>query len=142
MRELAISRKGVFMKKHILFLMVVCLFALMPVLAFSQTNQNEPIRSVLIRNSTGGDIYYFFIRKTGDSDNWTEDLLDYAEVYIIEAGDIEDVFLENPLNSANRYDLLAVDDDENLFVKRNIQLSKNIVIEFTRNDMDNDFDPD
>ncbi|MDR0474630.1 MAG: hypothetical protein LBH43_13280 [Treponema sp.] len=128
-------------KKHIFGVMLVCLLVFMPGLAFSQTGPNDPIRSIIIRNSTGIDIYYFFIKQAGNSNKWSDDLLDFAEVYIIDAGDVENVYLENYLNSADRYDLLIIDDEDNVYIKRNIQLSKYLVIEFTRRDMDKSIDP-
>ena len=127
------------MNKKIGFLIIlVCLLA---VSVFSQTNQNEPIHSILIKNSTGIDVYFFYIRQTGDSNKWSEDLLDFAEVYIIDAGDVENVALKKSLNSNNRYDLLLIDDDDNVYIKRNIQLAKNLVIEFTRMDIDKSINP-
>jgi len=80
-------------KKLISLIMLVCLLTFLLVSAFSQTSQSYPISSILIRNNTGIDIYFFFIRQTGDSNKWSEDLLDYAKVYIIDAGDVENVSL-------------------------------------------------
>jgi hypothetical protein len=129
-------------KKLISLIMLACLLTFLLVSAFSQTSQSYPISSILIRNSTGIDIYFFFIRQTGDSNKWSEDLLDYAKVYIIDAGDVENVSLKYSLNSENRYDLLIIDDDDNVYIKRNVQLQKDIVIEFTRRDIDKSIDPD
>lgn len=130
------------MNKRIISLIVaVCLLIFVVISVFSQTGQNDPIHSILIRNSTGIDVYYFYIKQTGDSNIWSKDLLDFAEVYIIDAGDVENVTLEKSLNSANRYDLLLIDDDDNVYIRRNIQLERNTVIEFTRSDMDKSIDP-
>lgn len=107
----------------------------------SRASSNDPIRSLLIKNSTGIDVYFFYIRQSG-TNKWSEDLLTFSKVYIIDANDIHNVSLEKYLNSSNRYDLVLIDDDDNVYIKKNIQLAQDRIIEFKRSDLDKRIDPD
>ena len=96
------------------------------------------IHSFKVKNSTGYDGYQLHVGLSG-TNMWSDDLLDYAEVYIIDNGDTEEIRLENPLNGAIRYDLRLIrsySDGNNTYTKRNILITSNIVIEFTRADLD------
>jgi TolB-like protein len=95
----------------------------------------QNMNMIQVKNSTGIDGYYLYIRSTG-TNAWGKDLLDDAGVYIIDNGDTDVVSLENSINTANRYDLRMVDYDDNIYIKRNIQFTPDRIIEFTRNDMD------
>jgi TolB-like protein len=106
----------------------------------SARTSNVQVHSFRIKNSTGISGYELHIRQTGNN-SWSEDLFDLGnKVTIISNGSLEIVVLDTPINGANRYDLKLVSsysDGKKEYIKRNIQISPDNLIDFTRSDLVN-----
>jgi TolB-like protein len=106
----------------------------------SARTSNVSVHSFRIKNSTGFSGYELYVRQSGNN-SWSEDLFELGNsLHIISNGSSETVFLDTPLNGANRYDLKLVSsysDGNKEYIKRNIQISPDNLIDFTRSDLVN-----
>ena len=89
--------------------------------------KNETVR---IKNSTGYSIYYLRISQTS-SDSWGYDLLGSST---ISNGGTFTARLPVPLSAGNRFDIQVEDEDGDKYFKWNMEVSANMVIEFTMAD--------
>jgi hypothetical protein len=85
-----------------------------------------PVLTVV--NDTGYDIYYLYVSKS-DSDEWGEDVLGDE---VLEAGDSFRV----TLSSSGTWDLRAEDEDEDVYTKYKLSVTKDTQVVITLDDLD------
>ena len=109
-------------------LMLTGIFLLLGIFVISA--QNLP--SITIVNNTGYAMYYIFISPSED-EYWGDELLGEE---ILENGQSFSYRLPYPLSQFNTYDILLVDEDEDIYIKWDVRVSNNARIVFTFDDID------
>ena len=108
-------------------LLFVCVFSFLG--AFVVYAQSLP--SITIVNNTGYAIYYIYVSPT-ESDEWGEDLLGDE---ILQNGATFSYRLPQPLSAVSLYDFLLEDEDEDYYIKWEIEVTNNARIVFTPDDL-------
>jgi hypothetical protein len=95
-------------------------------------SNTQSLPSIRIKNGTGYTIHYMYIIPINNS-SWGKNVLGNK---ILRAGETIDVPLSQPINVVNRYHILLIDVEEDTYTKKNIQITANMLIEFTMSDLD------
>ena len=91
--------------------------------------------SITLVNYTGEDIWWVYV-SLSDDDSWGDDRL--GETETLDKGESITLKLPYSINTANRYDIMLEDSDENSYTKINVAVTANARIVFTVDDLDGD----
>jgi len=109
-----------------------CLILALALLPFLSAQENP---SITIVNNTGYRIISVHFSSV-KSDTWGPDRL--AEDQVLLDGQTVTLRLPDPLHVENKYDILLIDLDEDVYIKWDVTVSANSRIVFTFDDIDLD----
>ena len=118
------------MKKTTLYILIALMAFMLAGCSTTQTESRLPI--ITIVNNTGFDCYRLFVSPITDGD-WGDDVLGRE---ILLNGDAFRVRLTIPLSIVDSYDIMIIDIDDDIYVKKGVKLSNGANIVFTQHDID------
>lgn len=95
-----------------------------------ESDEDNSLPRVNIENNTGYDVYYLYISTTA-SGSWKDDVL--GDDVLLDGEDVY-VRLPYPLDVVNRYDIKLVDEDDDSYIKWDVLITPDSIIEFTFDD--------